>query len=212
MMNPTKRMILAALAAGCLCLPASAQTRIATVNLQKVFDKYWKTEQAVSALKESVAEMEKSHKEMLEDWKKMKESYQKLVENANNQAVSTEQRDKYKKDAEEKLADIKRAEDGLAQFERQAGATISEKKARMRKNLLEEIKTAINSKAKSGSYAIVLDSGSQTYAADPAGPYYTPNLLYWSEENDLTDAVIAQLNAGAPVDTSGEKTAPAKKP
>jgi outer membrane protein len=211
-----KRLLPGLLLCSVLCGSAAAQSRIATVNLQKVFDKYWKTEQAVAALKDSVTEMEKSHKEMVDDWKKMKDAYQKLVEDANNQAISTEQRDKYKKDAEDKLGEIKRTEDGIAQFERQAGATIGEKKARMRKNLLEEIKLAISSKAKSGNYTIVMDSGAQTYAADPAGPYYTPTLLYWSDENDLTEAVIAQINAGAPVDlpaADDKKPAPAiKKP
>ena len=85
---------------------AFAQTRVATVNLQKVFDKYWKTEQAVAALKDRVAEMEKSHKEMLDEWKKAKEDYQKLLEDANNQAVSAEQRDKRKKAAEDKIKEL----------------------------------------------------------------------------------------------------------
>jgi len=191
---------------------AFAQTRIATVNLQKVFDKYWKTEQAIAALKDRVNEMEKSHKEMLDEWKKAKEDYQKLLEDANNQAVSAEQRDKRKKAAEDKLKDIRTAEDSITQFERQASATIGEQKSRMRKNILDEIKLAISSKARAGGYALVLDSGAETYVADPAGPYYTPALLYTSDENDLTTAVIAQLNAGAPIETpeSDQKPAPPK--
>lgn len=191
---------------------AWAQTRIATVNLQKVFDKYWRTGQVTAALKDRVAELEKTHKEMMDDWKKEKDEYQKLLEDANNQAVSAQERERRKKAAEDKLKDIKTAEDNITQFERQAAVTIGEQKARMRKNLLDEIKLAIESKAKTQGCALVIDTGAQTYAADPSGPYYTPTVLYWSENSDLTEAVISQLNAGAPVETprSEEKPGEAK--
>jgi outer membrane protein len=195
-------MLVAALALSVLpAVPALAQTRIATVNLQKVFDKYWKTEQASAALKDRAAEFEKTHKEMLDDYRKDKDEYKKLVEQANDQAVSSEERAKRKQAAEDKLAELKKSEDDITQFERQASATISEQKARMRKNILDEIKGAVQSKAKTGGYSLVIDSGTQTYVADPSGPYYSPTILYSSDDSDLTETVLAQLNAGAPLAT-----------
>jgi outer membrane protein len=179
--------------------PAAAQSRVATIDLQKVFDKYWRTERVTAGLKERVTDLEKTHKGMLDDWRKAKEDYEKLLQDANNQAVSSEERDRRKKAAEDKLRDIKAAEDNITQFERQAAVTINEQKTRMRKNLLDEIKRTIESKAKASGYTLVMDSNAQTYAADPAGPYYTPVFLYTSDTNDLTEAVIAQLNAGAPL-------------
>ena len=50
MKNVFRKMFLAALLAGVLTVPAWAQTRIATVDLGKLFEKYWKTEQATAAL------------------------------------------------------------------------------------------------------------------------------------------------------------------
>jgi outer membrane protein len=178
-----------------------AQTRVATVNLQKVFDKYWRTDQASTALKDRFAELAKTHQEMMNDYKKQKEEYQKLLEDSNNQAVSSQERDRRKKAAEDKLKDLKTTEDSITQFDRQADTTISEQKTRMRKNLLDEIKPAIEIKAKAGGYSLVVDTEARTYVPDPGGPYYTPTVLYCNETNDLTDAVIAQLNAGAPLET-----------
>jgi outer membrane protein len=180
---------------------AHAQNRVATVDLQKVFDKYWRTEQSIAALKDRLAQFEKSRIEMVEGMKKKNEDYQRLLEAANNQALSAEQREKRKKDADDKLRELKTAKDELDQFDRVANATLVEQKARMRKNILEEIKGAVTSNAKTSGYSLVLDSGSQTYVADPTGPYYSPNILYASEENDLTETVLSQLNAGAPVAT-----------
>jgi outer membrane protein len=203
-MKISLKALLPALAVACL-LPgtALAQTRVATVDVQKVFDKYWKTDQAIAALRDRADEIKKSHDDLVDAWKKAKIDYQKLLENANDQAVSSEERERRNRAAESKLSDIKKAEDEINQFDRQANATLGEQRARMRKNILDEIKLAITSKAKSGGYAVVIDSGAQTYVADPSGPYYSPTLLYSSDESDLTDSVISQLNAGAPVDLPG---------
>ena len=61
---------------------------MATVDLRKVFDTYWKTKQASASLKDRAADMEKEHKNMLEDWKKAKEDYQGLLAGANDQGVA----------------------------------------------------------------------------------------------------------------------------
>src|SRR5688572_492761 len=92
------------LAAGCLLLAFSAQgqaqPRIATVDLRKVFEGYFKTQQADTQLRERGADAEKQYKGMLDDYQKANEEYKKLVESANDQAVSSEERDKRKKAAE----------------------------------------------------------------------------------------------------------------
>jgi Skp family chaperone for outer membrane proteins len=181
---------------------AYGQTRIGTVNLQKVFDKYWKTEQASATLKDRAADLEKNHREMVDAWKKSKEEYQRLVEEASNQAISAEQRDKRKKVAEDKLRELKSGEEGIAQFERQAATSLGEQKGRLRSKILEEIRQAINSKAKAAGYTMVIDAAAQTYSPDPSGAFFTPTVLYLNDENDLTEAVLSQLNATAPVPES----------
>src|SRR5205814_3454388 len=106
-----------------LSCSALGQGRIATIDLRKVFDNYWKTKQADAALKDRAADMEKEHKNMLEDWKKAKEDYQGLLAGANDQAVSSDEREKRKKAAEEKLKYIKDTEDTILQYEKQARNT-----------------------------------------------------------------------------------------
>jgi hypothetical protein len=39
----------------------------------------------------------------------------------------------------------------------------------------------------------------------------TPVVLYSNNENDITDAVLAQLNAGAPAETPKKEEKPAEK-
>ena len=212
-----KRLIPCALLFSCLGGAAFAQ-RIATVDMGKVMEKYWKTGEADTALKTQAADIEKTDKDMMDDYQKAKVDYQKMLTDANDQAVSAEERDRRTKAAADKLRDIKDSEDNITMFERQSRARLADQKSRMRKNIYEEIKIAVSTKAKAGNYSMVIDSSAQTYMADPAGPYYSPALLYNNNETDITDAVIAQLNAGAPVESSksdssktDQKTPPTEK-
>ena len=191
-------LLLVSLMGGSAC----AQSRIATVELRKVFDGYWKTKQADAALKDRAADIDKDHKNMIDDWKKAKDEYQTLLTEANNQTLSFEEREKRKKTAEDKLKQIKDSEEQITQYERQARTTLEEQKKRMRDSIVEEIRAAVNSKAKSAGYALVIDAGAESgngnaAAATPG----TPVFLYVSGENDITEAVLSQLNAGAPAET-----------
>ncbi|HOX56308.1 MAG TPA: OmpH family outer membrane protein [Candidatus Paceibacterota bacterium] len=174
-----------------LSAPAYAQGRIATVDLRKLFDNYWKTKQADAVLKNQAADVEKEFKTMLDDLKKSKEDYQTLLAEANNQTYSLDERERRKKTAEDKLKRIKEEEDAITQYDRRARTTLDEQTKRMRGSLVEEIRTAIKGKATDAGYALVLDTASE-------GANGTPIVLYTNNENDITDAVLAQINIGAP--------------
>jgi len=188
----------------CVCfMGASAfgQGRNATIDLRKVFDNYWKTKQADAALKDRAADMEKEHKNMLDDWKKAKEDYQALLSSANDQAVSSDQRDKRKKLAEDKLKEIKTSEDTIGQYERSAKEALDQQRKRMRDSILTEIRTALNARAKSAPYSLVVDTAAETVNG-------TPIILYTNNENDMTEDILKQLNATAPVETAAPEAKP----
>jgi len=171
------------------------------VDLRKVFDNYWKRQQADASIKERAAEMEKENTSMMQDYNKAKEDYKTLLESANDQAVSADEREKRKKGAEDKLKQLKDREEAIAQYQKTARTTIEEQLRRTRENILAEIRTVINARAQASGYAIVLDTAAETVNN-------TPVVLYSSnKEHDLTDSVLEQLNAAAPAGTtkSGEK-------
>ena len=172
---------------------ALAQTKIATVDLRKLFDGYWKTKQADVALKDLETELKKELSNLRDSHKKLTEEYQKLLADANDQAVSTEERDRRKKSAEGKLRDIKESEDTVKGYVNQADTRLMEQRRRMRENILTEIRTMINAKAKAGNFTLVVDTAAET-------PNGTPVFIYSSGENELTTGVLEQLNAGAPVE------------
>ena len=112
-----KKTVLILISCFALALGASAaEQKIATIDLRKVFDNYWRTKQADSNLKEQAADLEKESKAMVEQLRKNEERYRKLVEGANDQSISPTERDKRKKDAENELLGLREMEAKINQI------------------------------------------------------------------------------------------------
>jgi outer membrane protein len=172
----------------------SAEYRIATVDLGRVFTNYWKTKQAQTAIDEHRQDIEKTGKEMLANFNKSKEDYQKMLSSASDPAVSSEEQDKRKKAAEDKLNDLKEQDNALQQFDRGARTSLDEQLKRTRDNILSDIRIAVTAKAKADGYTMVIDTAAQSVNGTPVLLYSAPG------DNDITDAIIKQINVGAPVD------------
>jgi len=199
MIRPGK--VLAAIAASCiLSVAAQAQPKIATLNLKTVFDGYWKTKQADIQLKDRQSDFEKARKGMLEDYQKANDDYAKLVDSANDQAVSTEERDKRKKTAETKLMEIKEIQQSIGSFDRNMADSLRNQQKRMRDLILREIREILDKRARSAGFAMVFDTAAESIAQ-------TPIVLFTTGLPDLTEEVLTQLNATAPTGalTTGDK-------
>jgi len=183
---------------------AFADYRIATVDLGRVFTNYWKTKQAQTVLDDKKADIEKSGKEMLATFNKAKEEYAKMQDLMNDPAVSATERDRRKKAADDKLKDLKDQDDALTSFGRGSNATMQELLKSTSDKILAEIRVVINAKAKSDGYTLVIDTAALAANGTPIVLYIVPG------DTDITDAVIKQLNLGAPVDMPKEddKSAP----
>jgi outer membrane protein len=191
----TKALLLRVLLTGgllfSLAATAQAQPKIATVDLRKIFEGYYKTKQADAQLRERGTDAEKQYKGMLEDYQKANEDYKKLVESANDQAVSSDVREKRKKSAENKVQELTDIEKTLTQFKREKQATFEEQKKRMRDQIVREIREQINNRARKDNFTLVLDTSAESINQ-------APFILFTDGRNDLTDEILSQMNIAAP--------------
>jgi outer membrane protein len=192
------KTILCILAFCGISLASYGQSKIALVDLRKVFDDYYKTKAADATLKDRAGDLDKERKALVDQGQKLTDDYKKALDGANDQAVASEERDKRKKTAESKLLEIKELEQNLAQFDRQSRTTLEEQQRRMRENILGEIKNVITMKAKTGNYTLVIDTAAETINK-------TPVVMFTNGENDITTAVLAQLNLTAPSTTGARE-------
>lgn len=195
-MNLKKHLLTATAVLALAATAARAETKLAVVDLGKVFKDYWRTKQSDDSLKARAAEFEKVGKGMQEDFKKAQEELKAMQESANDQAVSQEERDKRKKEAEKKGAALQELYTSLQTFDRNARESLAGQQKRLRDSVLRDIRGVVETRAKAQGYAIVLDTSSQI-------PDQTPVVLYnnlLGGNDDLTDPVIKELNANAPAD------------
>ena len=190
-MSKLSIILLVVLASLHACPVSAADMKIGIVDLRKVWDNYWKRGQADAALRARGNELQDEGNTIKKQFEKAQADYKKAIEDANDQAVSSEEREKRKKAAEAKLAEMKEIDASYAAFNRQAKEQIDGQNRRMRDKVLEEIRAVVNAKAKAASYSLVIDVSADSVIN-------TPVVLFNNGDNDITDAVIKQLNANAP--------------
>ncbi len=186
-----RTVIFGVLVGGGLGGPAWGQSRVATIDSARVFEGYWKTKQALATFKDRVADMDKDLAAMVQEYKKGTEEFQKLDGEAKNPALSTEEKDRRKRTADDKFKSLKDSEASIKQFKESATTTLDEQRKRMRDNLLVDIRAAIAAKAKASNYTMVLDT-----AVGPNSDL--PIVLYSSSESDISKDVLDQLNLTDP--------------
>jgi outer membrane protein len=185
-------MVAAVLLMTFLCGSAQAQGKMATVDLRKLFDNYYKTKLAQADIQQRAQQLDKDDKGMRDDLQKAGTEYQALLAQSNDQAISADERDRRKKAAADKLKQIQDSKATIEQYERTAQSQLADQRTRMRGDILKEINAAVAAKAKAAGCTLVIDIAAETINQ-------TPMVIYSTGENDLTDAVLAQLNVGAPV-------------
>lgn len=193
-MKNIRIVILTATLLAFLSVPAFAQTKIASVDMKKLFNGYWKTKQAQTALENRKSELRKEIKDMADGLDKANAHYKQLLDQANDQAISADERDKRKLAATDSAKDINTRKVAIEQFQRQAETQLADQSQRMSGNIVTEISKVVSEKAKSGNYGLVINSA------------LPEQFVYVSPDTDLTTAILSQLNAGAPIDVSTPST------
>jgi outer membrane protein len=173
---------------------AGAQTKLASVDMKKLFNGYYKTKLAQSSLENRKSELRKEIKDMSDSLDKAQADYKKLLDQSTDQAISSGEREKLKQSVADKAKEINNSRGAIEQFQRQAEAQLADQSQRMSGNLVGEIQKAVADKAKAGGYSMVLNSSSVEV------------VVFASTSTDITPSVLAQLNEGAPIDVSTPAT------
>ena len=182
--------IITALILAVATVSATAQTKVASVDMKKLFNGYWKTKSAQTLLEKSKVDLRKDLKDMADNVEKSQADYKQLLEQANDPAISADERDKRKLAVADKAKEVNNQKAAFDQYQRQAESSVTEKSQRMSSNLVADIQKAVADKAKAGNYTLVLNSAT------------TEVVVYSDTGADITDSVLKQLNEGAPIDVT----------
>ena len=179
---------LLALAAFTSTIYSQESLKIATVDMSKTFESYWKTTLSNKQIKERETDFNKIEQGMVDDIKLIQEEYSRLVQSAQDPANAASKREEDSKQARLKAAANDRSLRSLTEYRQNKQRTMGEMRARLSKARVDEIKEIISAKAKQGSYDLVVNSAQNDAAL----------VLYTVGKNDLTKEVIEELNKEAP--------------
>ena len=177
-----------ALAAFTNTIYSQESLKIATVDMSKTFESYWKTTLSNKQIKERETDFNKIEQGMVDDIKLIQEEYSRLVQSAQDPANAASKREEDSKQARLKAAANDRSLRSLTEYRQNKQRTMGEMRARLSKARVDEIKEIISAKAKQGSYDLVVNSAQNDAAL----------VLYTVGKNDLTKEVIEELNKEAP--------------
>ena len=187
-----KTLVMAAvLYAALACLQLSAEnTKMAGVDMERIFHEYYKTKVADANLKKQ-AELYKEYAEKLNlSLQKLQDEFTKLRDDAQNIALSDVERENKRLGAQDKYRQMKEKEEEYKQYSSDKQSILRNQYEEQREKLLAEIRDIIQRRSLAEGYDIVIDLSGKTLNNIPSVIYFKPAL-------DLTDSVIREINMPA---------------
>jgi Skp family chaperone for outer membrane proteins len=182
---------------------ASADIKVATVDLARAFDAYYKTKEDQQNLKEKEMEAQKEVQEKNAAYQHISDDVQKLDQESKDPTLSPEARAEKAKARDQRGSDLNAAGRDLQEFANERKKELQDDFMRRRTEVVSELTKVINTYSAAQGFDLVLD---KTSSAATSG---VPIVLYSSPKlTDITEEVIKQENVGAPATIPGTDTVP----
>jgi outer membrane protein len=167
----------------------AAETKIAVVDLEEVFNEYYKTRIFVANLKKQAEVFQAYAQKLNESRTKLNEEFKNLRDESQNLALSKAEQENKRVQAQEKYRQMKAKEAELQQYNDSKVEQLKEERAKLRDRILSEIKTEIGKRAALAGYTLVLDKSGKSLSGISIIVYHSPS-------TDITADIIKELNRG----------------
>ncbi len=188
MKNLTKCLMLAVLLAGASL--SAAELKIAVVNMDHVFNNYYRTKIVDSNLKQQREVYNSYLKQLGESVAKLNGQYKELLDAAQNIASAEIQRESKRLDAQKKYRELQEKKLEMEQYAQDKGKQFAELEQKQREEIIKEITQEVKRRATLDGYAVVLDSSGKTTNNISPVVFFQSNL-------DISETVLRDLNRGA---------------
>ncbi len=203
-MNKMLRTLLTAavFAIGSTGLLAQPALKLVVVDMAKVFDNHYKSEEANAKFRDAEQAAQAQAEELRKQGQIIMDEYRELDEQAKNSLLTPEARNKAAADAQKKRAEIEQKQNEFQSFMQTTQRSLQQRIKTHRDLLLEEISKTVGEMAKKQGATLVVDKSGPTLFGIPAVIYADPAF-------DITDDVIKEVNKDRPAPAA---PAPASTP
>lgn len=195
---------LAALA-GFAATSASAQTapRIMVVDMAKLLDGHYKTEEQNAKLKGDEAKANDELDKINKEGQALVDQLRKMEEDGKNPALSTDAKEKLQAEMRGKVEEIQKKQNEVQSFRGNTQRSLQQRIQNFRKLMFEEIAATVSDVAKKKGATLVLDkSGPSLIGINP--------VVYADASYDLTEEVQKEINKNRPAGSPAPAPAAAK--
>jgi len=177
---------------------ASADLKIAVIDIGKAFDAYYKTKDAQARLTEKIEAAQKDMSELTTEYENMQEEAKHLYDDSHDPTLSAAAQKDKATALQQKEQDLLTLQNKIQETKVEREREIDDEKMRLHKDILDEITKVVNDYSGPQGYDIVIDkSGISANSASPIIIFNSSKLI------DITDEIIRQLNATAPPPGAG---------
>ena len=169
----------------------AGEFRIATIDMQRVLGDYYKAQEAAKQLKEKQTSFLKELDGMRLEGRRLIQEVQALRELAASDALSAAAREEKKKGFETKLTDLRAFEVRYDDLKAQREAELQLQATQNNKRIMEEVMSATRFIGEKEGFNLILN-------ASKANPVAS-DVLFSKNVTDLTERIVASLNATKPV-------------
>lgn len=188
-MNITSKTLLSIGLTFLLAAAASAQDlKIGVVDMKRIFAEYERTQEAEKEINDRKAEAKQELDERTARYKELLEQFQTLQEQVQDEALSPQLREAKRKEGEATGQEAKSLERQIQEFRTRRERQLQEQVVRMRKTILEEIRTLVEEMSKTRNYVLVFDKSGQSMNG-------VPFLLHSRDAVDFSNDIIDRLNS-----------------
>lgn len=200
--------LLVAIATFCAAgLTAQAQPapKILVVDMAKLYDTHWKTQQQNAKLTSDDQKAQEEVEKMNKEGNALVEEYKSLADQSSNPTLSTDAKSKAQDAAQKKLEQIQAKQREIQTFIQNTRNALGQRLNTFRSLMLEEIGKVASDIAKRKGATILIDKAGPTAIG-------ISSFIYTDPAYDITEEVQKELNKDRPADLelpAGSSTPPA---
>ena len=168
--------------------------RIVTVDLNRLFNDYYRTPVASQKLKDTAEQYNKEHEEMLAQYRALVDELNKLREDQDKPEYTAAVREQKRKAVAEKLTETQKLQRDIEDYRAVHRRILEEQTQRMRQTILKEINDVIDKESRAAGYQLVFDKSGSTLNG-------VPTIVFAQDSMDITDEIAKILNKNQPKTT-----------
>ena len=177
---------------------ASADLKIATIDLGKAFDQFYKTKEIQTHLREKQEEAQKELQDKVADYQRISDEVQTLDKESHDPTLAASAQQEKAKARDQRGADLQAAGRQIEEFKTERTNELKDELVRRHKEVVDQITKVINDYSGPQGFDLVLDKSSASVTSGvPFVLYSSPKLV------DITPDIVKLLNATAPATAAG---------